>query len=638
MGDIVKIRFLPYNKVIQVRKGANLLSEALNHNIPISSLCGGRGVCGSCKVIVLKGKENLSEITEKERMLLSDEEIKNNYRLACLVNVLGDSEFKIPEETLYLNFNLIWQGYEPKTKLAPAVKKLFLALSPPSFEESAAYDIRVLNAIKKRISVPNLRFTYETLKVLPSILKAQDWKVTVVIVEDKIIGLEGGNTENKTYGIAVDIGSTKIAVFLVNLKNGELVASASEINPQTKFGEDIISRISYIMKDDGNLKILNKVVVEAINKLIDKCCSERNISTNNIYEVVVAGNTVMTHIFLGISPTSLAWAPYVPAVSGPQSIPSEKIGIKIHRNGNVYVFPSIAGFVGGDAVAGVLATRIHKHKQTSMLIDVGTNTEIVMGNSDNLVCSSTASGPAFEGASIKFGMKAASGAIEKVKIDDSTFEVYYETIDEEPPVGICGSGIIDAVAELVRVGVISPDGAFRSDLKTPRLVDTGKDKYFILVYKEDTKFKRSDIYISQQDIRQIQKAKAAIQATYLLLMKRLNFDHTQLSKLYLAGAFGLYINPRSAQIIGLLPEISLNKVKFVGNTAGSGARLALKNYKLRKEIERIANKVQHVEIAVDKSFQKEWIKALYFPHADLKLYPKTKNILKLSNSKDILDF
>jgi len=619
----MNIKFLPEGKSVFLSAGCTVLDAAFSGNIDLASICGAKSLCGKCQVIILRGNENLSPISEQERKHLTEEKLHGGFRLACCAKVFGDVVVKIPDSSRIGKQKLVIMGIEPPLTLDPNIKKAYVELAKPTIDDPRADDVRLLKMMNQIGLSPTI--DHEAAKKLPDVLRAGDWKITTTVIGEKIVDFEVGNSRD-LYGFAVDIGTTKLAGFLVDLSTGELLNANGMINPQISFGEDVISRISHAMKNNG-IKELQEAIVEAINSLIEQACHITNIHREKIYEVTIAGNTAMHHLFLGINPENIPLSPYTPAMAHSLNVDATKMNIKIHPKGNIHVLPNIAGFVGGDAIAGILATKIYEKNDLRLLIDVGTNSEVVIGCRDSIFVCSTASGPAFEGAHIKQGMRAATGAICSIKINK---DVSFETIDDAKPRGICGSGIIDAVAEMLRVGIIGTAGEMIDT--HPRVTERG----FVIARKDETASGKEDITITQQDIREVQKAKAAIQTGWRIMMNKLGIVERDIKKIIIAGAFGSFINPASARTIGMLPEVELSRVTFVGNTAGSGTRMTLKSQKERLKADEIGRKVRYIELAAEKDFQMEYINALSMPHANLDYYPQVANFIKAPVSQVLL--
>ncbi len=487
---------------------------------------------------------------------------------------------------------------------------------------------RLLDSLKKEHGYKELEVDYELLKELPDILRNANWDLTVTIWNDHvIIAAEAGDTSNKLLGSAIDVGTSKIVGYVVDLMTGQTVGVGFIENPQVMHGEDVISRITFAIDSNGKLRMLQKLAVEGINDVLHEACTQANADPNNIYEVTIAGNTAMHHFLLGIQPKHLAFSPYTPAVRKSTEVKAEKLGIKINRNGNVHVLPVIAGFVGADAVGDVLSSGIHESTELSLLLDIGTNTEAFVGNADDILSCSCASGPAFEGAHIKHGMKAVTGAIEKVRIIPDTYEVEYETIDNVKPVGLCGSAMVDIVAEMLKSGIIDSHGRLNRDIETPRLKTVDKVPEFVLAWENETATEK-EITVTQKDIGEIQLAKAAMFTGCSILMKRKNVKKENFDRVFIAGAFGNYINPENAKFIGLVPDVPTEKIEFVGNTAITGAKMVLVSREARETAEALSKRIRYLELAADSGFSSEFSQALFLPHKDLDRFPSVRKQLK----------
>jgi uncharacterized 2Fe-2S/4Fe-4S cluster protein (DUF4445 family) len=426
------------------------------------------------------------------------------------------------------------------------------------------------------------------------------------------------------FGIAADIGTTKVVAYVLDLLTGEVLGNESSPNPQIPFGEDLMSRIAYTNKNPKGLEELQRVVAHGLNTLIFKLCADRGLTPDDILEVMVVGNTAMHHIFFGIPTTHLAAAPYAPAVRTSLSVNPPHVGLNTYPFGKVSSLPNIAGFVGADAVADLLSSGLHDDREIGMMIDIGTNTEIIVGNKERLVSCSCASGPAFEGAHIKFGMRASTGAIERVWVDPASYDVRLRTIDDAQPRGICGSGIVDAVSELFRAGILEPSGKIAVSESNPRTrTTTDGQAEFIIAQGKET-ISGYNISVTQHDVQEIQLAKAAIFAGVSILMKRLRLKPSSLKNVYAAGAFGTYVDASSAINIGMYPDVPVDRIKFIGNAAGSGARMCLKSTRMRDLADKLSRKVEYIELAAESEFQKEFAQAMFLPHRDLSRFPSSK--------------
>ncbi|MBS7640847.1 MAG: ASKHA domain-containing protein [Candidatus Bathyarchaeia archaeon] len=623
-----KVIFQPEGKRVKCPPNVTVLEAAKAVGVDITAVCGGLGRCGKCRVIIETGGESLNPVTEAERNFLSDTEISMGYRLACQVLVKSDLVVRIPEESRTGRQRLLVEGIEVPVKLEPYVRKYFVEIPKPSLLDLRSDVERLLDTLREKYGLDDLVIEPFVLQELPSALREADWKATVVIWNNRfIISVEPGDTTNRIFGCAVDIGTTKIAGYLLSLNSGLLLAVDSLMNPQSAYGEDVISRITYASKGAKELNTLQKTVVEGINKILESLMDKTGVRSDEIYEMTVVGNTAMHHIFLGINPKYVALAPYPPVIRGSVNVKARDVGVKINPNGNVHMLPVIGGFVGADAVAVILATKLYEADDICMALDIGTNTEVILGNKELLMAASCASGPAFEGAHIKYGMRAATGAIENIKIDPETLEVEYKTIDDVKPRGICGSAIIDAIAEMLKAGIIDFSGAFNREIKSPRLRLSENGFEFVVAWSDETAIGK-DITVTQKDIREIQLAKAAIHAGCMILMRKMGVRELDINALFLAGAFGTYINPESARIIGMYPEIPLNRVHVVGNAAGTGARMCLVSKSMRRKVEEIHKTVKYVELAAEPDFQTEFLNSQFLPYADFSRYPETISMLK----------
>jgi len=626
------IIFQPHGIRVETTEGRTILEVANEAGIKINSICGGEGLCGKCRIIIREGKQNLSPPTEAEKRVLSKEDLANNFRLACQTKIEKEGLIiiEVPPESQIDRQRLLLRGLEREIKPQPAIRKLLLRLKEPSLIDVVADADRLLGAVESQTGL-KVKMDYEALKRVPHLLRQGKWRVSVTLWRDEEIISVEPDFSSDLYGFAVDVGTTKLAGYLVDLNNGKIIASASMMNPQIVYGEDVITRIKFASEDEENLKALNRSVIEGINEMILEACKEARLSPEKIYDMTVAGNTAMHHIFLGIPPNYVALMPYSAALQSAVDVKARELGVKINPGAYVHALPAIAGFVGGDAIADVLATEIYNADGISMLIDIGTNTEIVLGNKENLVACSCASGPAFEGAHIKHGMRAVSGAIEHIWINPDTFEVGYKTIDDEKPHGLCGSAIIDVVAEMLKTGLIDSSGRFVTKAETPRLRRKGNSVEFVIAWKDETS-NAYDIVVTQNDVREIQLAKAAIYTGASVLMKHRKIQPSDIQRVYLAGAFGNYVDPQNAKIIGMYPDVPLERVKFVGNTAGSGARMTLISIDSRKTAEDLAKRIEYVELGADPNFQDEFLKATYLPHMEPGRFPSVMAILdKRSN-------
>ena len=619
--------FEPDGKRVRVEAGITILQAVKEAGIIIRSECGGRGVCGKCKVIV-KNADAISEISSIERKLLSQCEIEEGYRLSCQTRIFKDVMIMIPLESRVETRKMEVHGVERRVEINPIIRKVYVELKEPTLSDIKPDLERLLEAVEERLGIRGvLEFDFNVLRKLPEILRSSKWNVTAVLWSNRLIDVEPGDTTNEIFGMAVDIGTSKIVCHLVDLKSGETLAVGSMENPQILYGEDVISRIAYASSSNHNLDSLQKLVVDGINKVFVEVCQKAGVNPDKVYEAVVVGNTAMHHLFLGIQPKYLALSPYTPAFKGSITLMAKNLNInQMNSGGIITTLPLIAGFVGADAVADILATGIHESEDNVLLVDIGTNTEIIVGNKEDMICCSCASGPAFEGVHIKDGMKAVTGAIERIRITRN-FEVEYETIGGVKPRGLCGSAVIDVVAEMFKHGIIDCNGKFNLSVSIPRLKRTERGFEFVIAWQNETATGR-EITITQKDIRELQLAKAAIYTGCSILMRKKNLREYDISTLFIAGAFGNYINPENAKIIGLIPDIPTEKIKFVGNTAVMGAKMALISKEVRQTAESLSKLVRYHELAADPDFHSEFINAIPIPNRIIDRFPSVKTYIQ----------
>jgi len=622
--------FEPSGKNVEGRLG-NILEIAQAAEVEIDAPCGGRETCGKCRVIVRKGTESISAIRDSERRFLSDAEIEAGYRLSCCAYITNANALvlEVPPESQLGIQRLLVGGLEPTIPLSVIVRKLSLRVPKAEIKDLRADTERFFAAVNEHLGIATDSIAYEALKALPLALRESEWQITVAVRDKEAIAVEAGSTADRLYGFAVDIGTTKLAGYLVDLNTGRTLGTCSEVNPQVKQGGDVITRITYAMGKPRNLAELHEVLIDAINHMISDVCSKLAMSEHDIYDVVAVGNTVMHHFFFNINPKSVGFSPYTAVVGRSLDVRARDLGLKVNAGAYVHSPPNVAGFVGADAVADIMATEVYKAEELTLLVDIGTNVEIVLGNKNQLQACSTPAGPALEGAEISFGMRAVAGAIETVWIDPKDMTVGFRTIGNQRPKGICGSGIVDAIAEMFKAGIISNSGEIRKELQTPRVRIPDGTAEFLIAEKEQTAIGK-DIVVSQQDIRQIQLAKAAVYTGVLMSMKHLEVKLEDIKKVYVAGAFGTYLNSQSARNIGMYHDLPLNRIRYVGNAAGAGARALLKSTALREVASKLAKDIRYFHLGNEPDFQKEFLNALYFPHRELERFPSVKRLLRVS--------
>jgi uncharacterized 2Fe-2S/4Fe-4S cluster protein (DUF4445 family) len=626
-----QVIFLPSGRRGEVPEGKTVLEASRELGVGIESLCGGKKSCGKCKVKWMEG--HLSPFTEEEGKFITESERTEGYRLSCAAQILGNVQIFIPEESL-IQKQVIRKGASQKSiELKPAIALQFVELSPPSLHDPLGDFDRLQKFLSERYFLSKTQIDYPAILKLSHVLRQGHWKATVATWMDmEILDVKPGRADD-LYGIAIDVGTTTVAGYLCSLRSGELIATQSMMNPQVVYGEDVMSRITYTVTHPDGLEKIHQSIIDALNQLIGAVAKRSRVSSDDILELTIVGNTAMHHLLLKIDPQYLAVSPFTPVVHRSMDIKARDLGLKVNASANVHILPIEAGFVGADNVGVLIAEEPYRQDAMVLIIDIGTNGELVMGNRERLLSSSCATGPALEGAHIKFGMRAAPGAIERVSIDPNTLEVNFKTIGENTwqsesksasAIGICGSGIIDVVAELFRNKIILQSGRFSEDIPSPRLRISGQGPEFVVAWKDETSIGK-DITITQPDIRNVQLAKAALYTGAKLMMKKLGIE--KLDKVILAGAFGTYINTEAAMTLGMFPDCDLRNVYAVGNAAGDGARIALLNRDKRVEADEIARKVEYVELTIEKDFQKEFIDALALPHAK-DPFPHLKGLLK----------
>lgn len=617
----INITVEPEGRVLQCAPNSSLLEAFRAAGVQIRAECGGQGSCGQCKVLV-HAQSGVSKPSNQEKHLLTDIEIVHGVRLACQTSVKESIKIMLPIESRISLRKIQTEGLEITTEIDSTIKKLKVKLSRPTLHDLRSDRSRLLDALQDTYDLSILNLGFEALKKLPSIIRQTRGDLTAILWNNhRVIDLEAGDTTETAFGYAVDIGTSKIVGQLISLTTGQIITTHSIENPQIIHGEDVISRITYAASHEKGLQQLRDLVIDGINSLLSAACQEAEIQNSHIYEMTWVGNSAMHHILLGIPPLTLAVAPYTPAIKKSLDLSPKELGIQINVGGNVHSPPLIAGFVGSDNVSDILSTQFNELHELSLLIDIGTNTEVNLGNQDGITCCSCASGPAFEGAHIRDGMKAVDGAIERVSIDSSTFDVQYHVIGNQPPVGLCGSAMIDILAELVRSKVVDHSGRF-NQTSHKRIRRRNESLEFVIAWDRDTA-KNGDIVITQSDIRELQLAKAAIYTGCTMLLRHRKISINDIQRLYLAGAFGNYIQPENAIRIGLLPDINPEKVILVGNAALSGARLALLSQKSRNKAHQIAEDASYIELGAEPAFNKALIAATFLPHQDLSLFPSS---------------
>ncbi|SHI28133.1 ASKHA domain-containing protein [Desulfosporosinus lacus] len=609
---MINITFLPSRKVVQTPVGSTILQAASVAGVQVESTCGGKGTCGKCKVqVVAKNSSLTAQVSLIEKKFLSAAELSAGVVLACQRVLTEDTVVKVQEQKDVHKRKTDFVGLG-HAAIAPSVGKYPIKLTKPSVEDQTPDWDRLLASLP----VSGIEFNLSVAASLPRVFRVGDFLATAVLDGDKLIAVETGDTSGRCFGAAIDIGTTTIVVYLMDLNRGTVINSGAVTNPQQAFGADVISRITHAANGPDQLRELQEKVIEGLNTIIARLCQESGISRGEIYQAVAVGNTTMAHLFLGIDPTYLAPAPFIPVFSRSVEVQAKELGLKILDTGTVIMLPNVAGYVGSDTVGVMLAAEADRLPGFSLIVDIGTNGEIVLCGKDRILTCSAAAGPAFEGAEIKYGMRAAEGAIEGVRI---TEDVELDVIAGGKPRGICGSGLIDAIAEMHKIGVITPTGRYASGPVLEELPASVRDRLrktpraseFVLVWGDDSAT-GEDIVLSQKDIREMQLAKGAIMAGIMILCREMGIDPQEIDRVLLAGAFGNYIRKESAVRIGLLPSLPLEQIVTIGNAAGDGAKMALISTEERTRADLLSRRAEHVELSNKKEFQQEFLKGLDF--------------------------
>ncbi len=587
----IGIAFQPLGRKGQFPPNITLLEAARRLGVGLSAVCGGVGVCGTCRVIVPpESRAALTPLTATEIERLTATEQADGMRLACEAKALADLHILIPPESLTASQRTQVEGRQVSIAPQPAVTAHDLRVEPAHLADLRADAARLRAALGQPVD-----FDLPVLRSASVNLRAWNWQARAALRGETVVALLP--PASPLLGLAVDLGTTKLAGYLVDLQNGVTLAAAGAMNPQLAYGEDVMARISYALQETGGADRLQQAAAGGINQLIGELCVQADVRPEMVVDAVVVGNTAMHHLFLGLSTAPLGLAPYVAVESDPLTVHARDVGLDLAPGATVHLLPNIAGFIGADHIAALLATRMDETSEATLLLDIGTNTEICLAANGRLLSCSTASGPAFEGAHIRFGMRAAPGAIERVRLIDG--QVFWETIEDRPPVGICGSGILDAVAQLRHAGVLNARGGMAAAAQV-RQGEQGAE--FVLVSAEDSALGR-EITISRKDIGEIQLAKAAMATGWQVLLERAGLHPQDVARVYVAGAFGNYIDVAQATAIGMLPNVPLDRFEQVGNVAGTGARLALVSRAERERAASLARRVEYVELTTQPDFQ-----------------------------------
>ena len=600
----LEVVYKPFDKATRVPPGTTLFSAAHWIGLPIDSTCGGRGTCGKCKVQVLEGG---AEITTADRKQLRPIELEAGWRLSCQAKVYQDTTVTVPE--LLRVPKAATMGVNRLVLLDPNVRKVFVELSEPSLEDQRSDLERLRDALTAEGF--DMKADLRVLRRLPVVLRDAGFTVTAVLGGDALIAVEPGDTREESYGVAVDLGTTTVVGTLMNLKTGMAEAVRSTLNGQAPFGADVISRISHGMQGDEAKAELRDAVRRTINTILSELYESAGVSRDRVYEMVIVGNATMLHLMLGIDATPISMMPFTPAFTDPLYLPALDVGIDIHPAGYVQTLPVIGAYVGADIVAGIMATGLAREDKMRVFVDVGTNGEIVLGSVKRVLCTAAPAGPAFEGSQIRCGMRATEGAIEGVTLTD---HVELQVIGGDiVPRGICGSGLVDTVAQLRLAGLLDVGGKMRSREEVPehplsdRLITVEGVRAFLL---------GENVYLTQRDVRELQFGKGSIATGIKVLMDVMGVSATDLDEVLLGGSFGSYLNPESAKIIGLVPAVDVDRILSVGNTAGEGAKMALLSFRERQVAFELPDKVEYVELSGRSDFNDSFVSVLQFPEIE----------------------
>lgn len=631
--DKVTVLFFPDNLVAHVEPGTSLLRAASLAGVELKSNCGGDGTCGRCLVRVKDGRvkmKSAGNITQKAKQA--------GLVLACQTLVDGNVVIDIPRDSrldehqvlldkkdiLVEQDDVLAAGYE----LKPLCHKVKLTLSEPTLTENLSDWTRLQAALRNEMECGEIHISLPVLRELAEALRSGDWKVTVTVAQMNgcadVIHVEPGHSGRKSFGLAVDIGTTTVVVYLVDLDSGLTLGKKGTYNKQARFGDDVITRMIHASDKAGGLDELHNAVIDTINQLIDELLAQSQVSGDDVHMAMVAGNTTMTHLLLGLTPKYIRLEPYIPLAAETPPVRAHELGLHINPSAYVCSFPSVASYVGGDIVSGTLATNMANGEEIILFIDIGTNGEMVLGNQDWLVSAACSAGPAFEGGGITFGMRAMKGAIEHVDIDPQTYEVTVSTVGRMKPMGICGSGLIDCLAQFLDVGIIDRAGKMQTDIDTPRMRQGDDGWEFVLVFGDLTECGK-DIIVTENDVKNLLRAKGAVYAGIRCMLKAVQLSEEVIDKVLIAGGFGNYINIRDAITIGLLPDLPVEKYTFIGNSSVKGARLAMLSQEAYRESLELGKKMTYLELSVGNDFMDEFMSALFLPHTDMTLFPSVRN-------------
>ena len=627
-----KVKFLPFSSTVSVSPGTSILDAARKVDLFLKTTCGGKGTCGDCVVRIISGTYQ-----SKLSSALSDELVRQGYALACQTEVNDNLTIQLPQfQELSIKSVSDSKFFEEHKnsisgiyEINPDVKSISLRVPPPTLEDNYSDLKRLEREFRKKLAIEDLNCEYSVLRKLAHVVREEKGKITIILFKQRqswtIIDVKEAKAAKNIYGVACDIGTTTVVLYLVELTSGKILSTASSYNQQLKCGEDVISRINYAQKP-GRLQELHNLIVMTVNNLIDKATQSAKISTADIYSASISGNTTMIHLFLNLEPRYIREEPYVPTFNQVPIIHSRGLGLKMNYEGRVYCGPAVGSYVGSDITAGLLCTPlVRDSKKISLFIDAGTNGELVVGNSDWLMTCACSAGPAFEGSGIKCGMPATEGAIEQLKIKNNG-DLKYKVINGSKPKGLCGSGLVDLLAELFIHGYIDRHGKFNVQKAKDRLVEDETGAAF-LIEKANNSYWGKDLIITERDISNLIRTKGAVFSACSLLLKNAGLTFDKIDAFYIAGGFGQHLNIENSIRIGLLPDLERNKFHYIGNSSLLGAYLILLSDKNREMVNEISRKMTYIELNTEPSYMNEYTGALFLPHTEMELFPSVKQIL-----------
>ncbi|MFH2092314.1 MAG: ASKHA domain-containing protein [Pseudomonadota bacterium] len=624
----IHVVFEPGNKQINVPEGTNLLEASQKADIYINASCNGKGSCGKCKLIIQTGK-----VKSEKTSLLSDREREKGYVLACQSTIHGDIHVRIPEETIEKKLKAAGMGEAATQKLSglvekidPVVERIPLQLDLPTLEDTVSDLDRLTRQLKKNgFDTSKMSTNIRVMRQLAESVRNNDFKVVASVLWKKcsseIVDVSPARQMKQSLGMAIDLGTTSIVVYLVDMANGAVLSAASDHNSQAACGDDVINRI--VCSEKEGVQKLQKMAVSTINNLTRQALDSIEADHKQIENIVISGNTIMTHLVLGIEARYIRREPYIPTVSEFPVLKAGEIGLKAASYAGVFVMPGPASYVGGDIVAGVLYTGFNQFENLTLFIDIGTNGEIVLGNNEFLITAACSAGPAFEGGGIRWGMRAEEGAIEKITLDPVTFEPTYSTVDNKPARGICGSGMIDLLSEMLLKKAIGQDGKFKIETDHPRFILFNDEPAYILEFAANIG-SEEDIIFTQSDIKSLILSKAAIYAGFNILLEQVGMDFSMIQQMIITGGFGQFLDVEKAITIGLLPDIEREKFKYMGNSSIAGAYMALLSNTHRSQAVAISNAMTYLDFSTNTSFMEEFTRAQFLPHTDGNLFPSVK--------------